>query len=104
MKEMILKYIRTVLEFDDQDLIDDVMNDYFELLRTCLETMRLTLANKDFLKLRQAAHTLKGSSANIGAEPLREVSLNLQKAAEIADEENCKKYFQELEMLTTQLL
>ena len=53
------------------DAFDDVRRGHFEALE-----------RQDFIVIARRAHALKGSSANIGAEPLSIAAANLEKAAQ----------------------
>lgn len=50
-----------------------------------VDALRAALASKDAETLRKSAHTLKGSSGNLGAMALSKVSSELQEAALAAD-------------------
>lgn len=82
-------YIHTVLEIDDQDMVDEFINDYMRLLQDSLPQMQVAFEKKDFQELRSLAHAIKGCSANIGAEPARSTALELQESAELQDVAKC---------------
>ncbi|MDO5552139.1 MAG: Hpt domain-containing protein [Planctomycetia bacterium] len=103
MKKIIEEYIRNSLEIDEQELIDELVRDYVLLFTQSLANMQKAFEKRDFFALRILAHTLKGSSSNIGAEPVRMVSLQLQDAAEACDEEPCALCVAELEKLSAHL-
>ena len=66
MKEMIVAYIRDNMGLDEEfagELIDDYRSTITEYI----------------------GHTIKGFSANIGAEPVRVLGLKLQEAGEAGD-------------------
>ena len=89
MKRIMSEYIRTVLEIDDQDTIDEFIKDYMTLLTDSLPQMQAAWEKNDYAELRSLAHALKGCSANIGAEPVRTTSFQLQLAAEAKDSVKC---------------
>ncbi|WP_306017594.1 Hpt domain-containing protein [Balneatrix alpica] len=75
----------------DQSMLDElrlVMEDEFGLLLETylddsdnrLQTLKQALAAADAGKIREAAHSLKGSSGNIGAKELAEICKNLEDA------------------------
>ncbi len=94
---MMSDYIRTELEIDDQETIDEFIESYLSLYEEILPQMRASCAVQNFQELRTQAHTLKGSSANIGAEPVRETSLRLQEAADAKNNALCELLVGELE-------
>lgn len=99
MKQLMANYIRNVLEIDDQETIDDFISDYLVLITELFGKMQVAFANKEFFELRTLAHTLKGSSANIGEEPVRALSLQLQEAADAKDAVLCESLLIKLEAL-----
>ena len=54
---------------------------YLEDAGQHLENIKTRLGNQDFKAIRQSAHTLKGSSANIGATSLERVAFEIERAA-----------------------
>lgn len=99
MKKMMTEYIRTVLEISDSETADEFIDCYAALLNETLPKMQTACANRDFSELRTLAHTIKGSSANIGAEPLRAASLALQQSADAKNEAECAAHLAELDTL-----
>lgn len=75
---------------DDPDLLKEIYADYVGEAQKALVASADCLAKHDLKALRAVAHTLKGCSANVGAEKLRQVSFDWQLAAEAGDEEKCK--------------
>lgn len=74
---------------DDPELLREIYADYVGEAQKALTESAACLEKKDFKALRAVAHTLKGCSANIGAEKLRSISYDWQLAAEAADEPKC---------------
>ena len=99
MKNSIEEYIRTVLEIDDPDIIEEFISDLRNLLQESLPGMRTAIEKGDFQALRVLAHTLKGSSANIGAEEIRQISLQLQMASDAQNDIQCKALVASLEKI-----
>ena len=93
------EYIRTVLEIDDQDIIDELIKDYLALMTESLPQMEAAWDKKDFAELRSLAHALKGCSANIGAEPVRATAEQLQHAADAKDPDKCNSLLAQLKAM-----
>lgn len=103
MKNMIREYIQNELGIDDPGITDELIADYIALLAHLLSDMRKTFNKRDFPALRTLAHTLKGSSANVGAEPFRALALVLQESADAQNERRCGALITGLEMLQSQI-
>lgn len=103
MKQLMVDYIRNVLEIDDQETIDEFITDYLALITELFIKMQVAYANGDFFELRTLAHTLKGSSANIGEEPVRELSLQLQEAADAKNTTLCESLLIKLGALKAEI-
>ena len=61
-----------------------------------LETFQAALAAQDFESLGFAAHSLKGSSANIGAMHLAEIAKCLEQSAKSCNLTECQRYLSEI--------
>lgn len=85
MKEQINKYIRENLAIDDQETIDMLIDSYQESLTASLKDIKQAVSSRDPQKLRAAGHALKGCSAGIGCEPIRELALRLEYAGRDSD-------------------
>jgi PAS domain S-box-containing protein len=73
-----LKYLRELEDADNPDFLGKLIGTYLRDLPVRLEEIRAALAAGDATALRVAAHTLKGSSANMGAKRLQKVSLLME--------------------------
>ncbi len=63
----------------DEELIRDVIATYIQEIPSLVSQLRTSLANGDVKTSERLVHTIKGSSANLGAEALRGVAANLEK-------------------------
>lgn len=99
MKKLIETYIRSELCINDQELIDEIIGDYFMLQKELLHQIQMAYETRDFPLLKQLAHTYKGSSANVGADMFRSIALQLQELAEAKNEIQCGKLISDLESL-----
>ncbi|MFA6562013.1 MAG: Hpt domain-containing protein [Verrucomicrobiia bacterium] len=75
--------IERLREIGDGDVafLKDVFSAFESDTAQRLVAMRETLAAGDFTGLKRAAHTIKGSSLNVGASNLTAVSLQLEQLA-----------------------
>ena len=78
MKNEIRKYIAEQLGLDDAETINMLLDSYRDTLAEKIPAMQQALAATDFPALKQAAHAIKGSSANIGAEAIRVLALEIE--------------------------
>ncbi|MDO5582177.1 MAG: Hpt domain-containing protein [Planctomycetia bacterium] len=97
MKTEMAQYIKTVLQIDDQSLIDELIGDYVNLFTETFPKIQARYNEGNFPELRQLAHMLKGVSANIGAEKVRAIALQLQDASDAENGELCASLVSELE-------
>ena len=97
MKTQISQYIKETLQIDDEEVILDFINSYEQLLTQTLSEMHTARTAGNFSSLRSLAHALKGASANVGAETVRSVAEQLQKAAEAQESAKCDSLIAALE-------
>jgi HPt (histidine-containing phosphotransfer) domain-containing protein len=63
---------------DDPDMLAEIVGLYLGRAPELLQAMQEAVANKDAEPLRIAAHTLKSSSANVGARVLADLCRELE--------------------------
>lgn len=68
----------------DKKFLDELIDIYYTDVSQRLDALHLALEKKDFEVIRHEAHTIKGASANLSLESLREISVQL----EVAGHEN----------------
>ena len=66
------------IDQDSSQILSLLANCYFEESLKLLQAMKLAIAQADTQTLNQAAHTLKGSSANLSAAPLAHLCATLE--------------------------
>ena len=95
----------------DEELMREVLAIYLEDTPTLLDALRQALETKQAEAVSKAAHTLKGSSANIAAERLRSQAYQLEQQARAGDLnratalfETIQSEFQELEKIVNRYL
>ena len=86
---------------DDGDLAKDIFKDYLDEIPKRIETIQKAIDNGDILDLKREAHTLKGSSANIGAIVLQDIALKIEISA---NEEDLTKAADFIPMLEEQFI
>ena len=65
-----------------EDLLCSILAGFIKALPQYLNAIRAAHAQQDTEALRRSAHTLKGSAANVGANALRAVALQIEQAGE----------------------
>lgn len=95
----------------DDELVREVLAVYLEDTPTVLDSLRQALEAGQPESVAKAAHTLKGSSANVAAERLRSQAYELEQKARAGDLEEARRLFpsvqsefRELENMLTQFL
>ncbi|MDX2455928.1 MAG: response regulator, partial [Gammaproteobacteria bacterium] len=76
--QSVLDVIRDMEDEDDPDMLAEIAGLYLDRAPELLQAMQVAVANKDAEPLRIAAHTLKSSSANIGARALADLCRELE--------------------------
>lgn len=74
----ILAMLKDVMEDEFSVLIDTYLNDG----EVRIQGLRQSLCNQDADAVRQTAHSLKGSSSNIGAGPLSQLCMKIENCAD----------------------
>ncbi len=85
MKRQIREYLRRNLEIDDIETTGMLLENYRQTLSDSLKSIRQAIGERDAETLRRAGHSLKGCSATIGAEAIREVAAQLETAGRSSD-------------------
>jgi HPt (histidine-containing phosphotransfer) domain-containing protein len=63
----------------DEELMREVLVTYIQEIPSLLNQLKTSLANGDVKTTERLVHTIKGSSANLGAEALRTAAAGLEK-------------------------
>lgn len=91
--------IQALLELaddDDPDFFSDLIDQFMDDTRTLLDTMRAAIAADDATTMERRAHTLKASSANVGALGMSELCLVLQEMGRAGRTDGADQYFAQL--------
>lgn len=73
----------------EHDLVRELIDLFLEDAPARLQSMQAAIGGADFATLELQAHTLKSSSANLGAEELSRLCARLELAARHADAAAC---------------
>lgn len=85
--------LKDVMGEDFQELIDTFLNDS----RMRIPLLHEQLASGDIESLRQTAHSLKGSSGNLGATALSELCFQVEKQAKQQQTEGLNTVLEQIE-------
>ena len=83
---------------DDEDLARRVVGGFLEDIPRQIEVLKGYLEAGDAASAERQAHSIKGASANVGEERLREVAFEMEKAAKAGDLESITARLPELEI------
>lgn len=86
------------------DVLAEVFQIFQESAPQKLAALQVACAGKNFIELRQLAHSLKGESGSIGGKYVRHVAENIEKAARVEDLQQIAALLPELELELDRLL
>jgi len=75
----VLEELRSLQGEGEPDLVAELFESFCEEAPTLITAMRTAVTQSNADKLKQAAHSLKGSSAGLGAKPLSALSAEVEK-------------------------
>ena len=81
---------------DDRELFDEVLDVFVSTIPSLLDELRSAMAEQDVSRLTNVAHGLKGSAANLCAEPTRQLAERLEMTAREHDFARVEGIFSEL--------
>jgi len=79
-------------------LLEEILSIYFEETPRQMEALREALERGDPAAIRRQAHTLKGSSGNVGAVSMQEAVFQIEKAGEKENLKEATFLFKTIEM------
>jgi len=82
---------------DDDNLVRVVVNGFLEDIPRRIAALKGYLETGDFSGAEHQAHTIKGASANVGGERLREVAFEMEKATRAKDLSTAGRLMAEME-------
>jgi chemotaxis protein histidine kinase CheA len=102
MKDMIYAYLKEQVGTDDMTLLDSFYEEYCKTIEEKIVNLKAALESKDFEALRKLTHALKGDSAIVGDEPMREHALAFENGAKANDLNTCQAELEEVIKLAPQ--
>ena len=82
---------------DDEDLAKMIQDSFLGDIPQQIQTLKAFLASGDVSGIELQAHSIKGASANVGAERLQSVAFEMEKAAIAKDLTVVDSFMHELE-------
>lgn len=82
---------------DDEEFLLELLNDLNEMVEESIPQLKQALDDSDFQTTKEIAHSLKGSSGNLGLNIMYETTMNLEKSADEEDKDSAIKYLSSLE-------
>ncbi len=82
-----LQNLREMVGEDDLEAFAEVVESYLEDLPDLLQAIKTSVQDQDAPTLHRSAHTLKSTSATLGAKPLAQLSKQLEKLGRTSSEE-----------------
>jgi HPt (histidine-containing phosphotransfer) domain-containing protein len=82
---------------EDDALLQAVCQGFLQDIPQQIAALRGYLENADIPAIERQAHTIKGASANVGGERLREVSFKIEQAAKAGDLHSANDLMTDLE-------
>ncbi len=82
-----LQNLREMVGEDEPEAFIEVVESYLNDLPALLETLETSVQQQDVPTLHRSAHTLKSTSATLGAKPLAQLSKQLEKLGRTSSEE-----------------
>lgn len=93
-----MDFQKALAEFEgDKELLIDVLNGFLGNAKEQIGLIDEAISNHNFKEIRREAHTIKGGAANLTAERLSDVALDLEKSAKSEDFEACRTHIKRLE-------
>jgi HPt (histidine-containing phosphotransfer) domain-containing protein len=75
---MPIDYHVALEEFGDEDVVNDVVDQFLEKVETQIQDMKEALSAQDVEALRRNAHAIKGGAATLEAKPLAGVAKQME--------------------------
>ena len=69
----------------DEELLDELLDMFLQDFPARSKELKQALEENDAMLLAQRAHTIKGTSANIGAHALKDVAFEIEKTGNAGD-------------------
>lgn len=93
----VLKELRQMQEDDEPDIVAELVEIYRKDAPLQIASIRRAIAELDASSLKSSAHTLKSSSANIGASHMVELCAELERIAQTGTTERADALLDQVE-------
>jgi HPt (histidine-containing phosphotransfer) domain-containing protein len=100
--KQIINYLREAFEIEAEDAAG-LIESYIETIDGYMEQTETLLVSGGWHELNRIGHTIKGTSANIGAEPIRAEGYGLECAGKEENADACKKHIENIKNLINKL-
>jgi len=90
--------LTTLVGEDEPELINELIQTYREDSQVLMESIRQAITQNDAIALAKAAHPLKSSSGNLGANQLAQLALALEKCGKSAQMRDTASWLAQLEI------
>ena len=91
----IKNYLRKEFELDDND-IEEMVDEYFKNMDSLIEKGGIQSRDAAWEELGRTGHSIKGASANIGANVMSETGKSLELSAREAKKDECRQALEKL--------
>ncbi|TYQ29152.1 response regulator [Pseudanabaena sp. UWO311] len=81
----------------------EILQTFFESTSESLAQLEQAIAENNYHKIAQIAHSIKGASSNLGMIPIAAIANDLQQVGENQKEENIQEMFQKIQSLFSQI-
>ena len=88
---------------EDEDLVNMILEEFLKDVPEQIRLMKSYLEARDITAVERQAHSIKGASANVGAETLRAVAFEMEKTAKAGDLDGVAARISELEAVFSQV-
>lgn len=96
--EKVYGYLKKEFELDDDD-IKEVFTEFISNMQSLIKKASSELASSNWAELRKTAHSIKGASANLGADSISSCGKELENAALSSDSSKASSMISEISKL-----
>lgn len=95
MKSKIKEHLTINLGIDDDEMLDEIYNEYKNSLQSLLKQMEDNLIIDNYTELKRYAHSIKGCASNVGDDELTEIALQMECLVHAENSDELAKYLAE---------
>ena len=93
--EKIYGYLKKEFELDDDD-IAEVLNEFLSHTQSLIKKVSAEIESENWNELKKTAHSIKGASANLGADFISSCGKELESAALSSDKEKASSLISDI--------